>query len=72
MLEAKVGTVAEVAFLEAVTEGSFELAALTRADVARLAERLGVDEIATLDKRHFRVVRPRHVDAFVLMPEAVI
>ncbi|WP_202806703.1 hypothetical protein [Kribbella catacumbae] len=25
-------------------------------------------EIATLDRRDFRVVRPRHVDAFTLLP----
>jgi len=38
MLEAKVGTFAEVAFLEAAADGSFELVDLTRADVARVAE----------------------------------
>lgn len=32
MLEAKVGTFAEVAFLETVVDGSFELVDLTRAD----------------------------------------
>ena len=41
----------------------------TDASVIALAERLGVDEIATLDQRHFRVVRPRHVDALTLLPE---
>lgn len=91
MLEAKVGTFAEVAFLDSVANGSFELVNLTRSDTARiaelvaryddlplgtadasviaLAERLGVAEIATLDRRHFRVVRPRHVEAFLLLPE---
>ena len=53
MLEAKVGTFAEVALLEAVADESFEL----------------VDEIATLDQRHFRVVRPRHADALTLLLE---
>jgi predicted nucleic acid-binding protein len=33
-----------------------------------LAERLDVDEVATLDHRHFTVVRPRHVRAFTLLP----
>ncbi len=37
------------------------------ASVVALAERLGVTEVATLDHRHFRVVRPRHVDAFTLL-----
>ncbi|TIC88249.1 PIN domain-containing protein [Nocardioides sp. GY 10113] len=40
----------------------------TDASVIALAERLGVEEIATLDHRHFRVVRPRHVESFVLLP----
>lgn len=38
------------------------------ASVVALAERLGVTEIATLDLRHFRVVRPTHIDAFKLLP----
>lgn len=36
-----------------------------------LAERLGVDEFATLDHRHFRIVRPGHVETFTLLPELV-
>ncbi|WP_028662147.1 type II toxin-antitoxin system VapC family toxin [Saccharomonospora iraqiensis] len=40
----------------------------TDAAVIALAERLGVDEIATIDRRHFTVVRPRHVRAFTLLP----
>jgi uncharacterized protein len=39
------------------------------ASVVALAERLNVVEIATLDRRHFSVVRPRHVKAFALLPE---
>ncbi|MTD58835.1 type II toxin-antitoxin system VapC family toxin [Amycolatopsis pithecellobii] len=39
------------------------------AAVIALAERLDVDEVATLDLRHFTVVRPRHVKAFTLLPE---
>ena len=39
------------------------------ASVVALAERLNVSEIATLDRRHFVVVRPRHVKAFTLLPE---
>lgn len=33
-----------------------------------LAERLDVSEIATLDRRHFTVVRPAHVQAFTCCP----
>jgi uncharacterized protein len=36
--------------------------------VVAAAERLGVDEIATTDRRHFGVVRPRHLEAFALLP----
>lgn len=39
------------------------------ASVVTLAERLKLREIATLDRRHFSAVRPRHVDAFTLLPE---
>ncbi|MFC7382753.1 type II toxin-antitoxin system VapC family toxin [Sphaerisporangium rhizosphaerae] len=38
------------------------------ASVIAIAERLGLREIATLDHRHFRVVRPVHVPAFRLLP----
>jgi uncharacterized protein len=38
------------------------------AAVIAIAERLQLTEIATLDHRHFTVVRPRHTSAFVLLP----
>lgn len=38
------------------------------ASVIALAERLNELKVATLDERHFRVVRPRHVLAFELWP----
>ncbi len=38
------------------------------ASVVALAERRGLETIATLDERHFRVVRPRHTQAFTLVP----
>ena len=37
--------------------------------VVAVAERLGLAEIATIDRRHFSVVRPRHVDTFTLLPQ---
>ena len=40
----------------------------TDASLIALAERLQIIEIATLDHRHFTVVRPRHTDAFTLLP----
>ena len=41
---------------------------LVEASVIAIAERLEQDTIATLDRRHFSVVRPLHVDAFTLVP----
>ena len=38
------------------------------ASVVAIAERLGVSEVVTLDRRHFSVVRPVHVGAFTLLP----
>ncbi len=40
----------------------------TDASVVTLAERLGTTRIATLNHRHFTVVRPRHAAAFELLP----
>lgn len=41
----------------------------TDASVIAVAERLDIREIATLDRRHFSVVRPRHVEALTVLPE---
>ncbi len=38
------------------------------ASVITLAERLKISEVATVDRRHFTVVRPSHVGAFTLLP----
>jgi predicted nucleic acid-binding protein len=38
------------------------------ASVIAAAERLGIGQVATLDRRHFSVVRPLHVEAFELLP----
>ena len=40
----------------------------TDASIVAAAERLGSGTILTLDRRHFSVVRPRHVEAFTLLP----
>lgn len=40
----------------------------TDAAVIAIAERLDISEIATLDRRHFTVVRPRRGVAFTLLP----
>jgi predicted nucleic acid-binding protein len=38
------------------------------ASVIAVTERLGATEVATLDRRHFGVVRPRHEVALQLLP----
>ena len=38
------------------------------ASVVAITERLGKTTIATLDRRHFGVVRPAHTTAFELVP----
>ncbi|MEV6409877.1 PIN domain-containing protein [Kribbella sp. NPDC051718] len=38
------------------------------ASVVALAEQLELREIATLDRRHFSVIRPQHINAFALLP----
>lgn len=38
------------------------------ASVVAVAERRKIDDVATLDRRHFTVVRPSHVTAFNLLP----
>lgn len=38
------------------------------ASLVAAAERLGIETVATLDQRHFSVVRPGHTAAFVLLP----
>jgi predicted nucleic acid-binding protein len=40
----------------------------TDASVIALAERHGAIRVATLDRRHFTVVRPRHAQALELLP----
>lgn len=39
------------------------------AAVIAIAERLDITSIATVDRRHFTVVRPKHVGSFTLLPE---
>ncbi|MEV4320786.1 hypothetical protein AB0J37_00990 [Microbispora rosea] len=50
------------------TYASLPLGAVDASAVA-VAERLGITEVATLDRRHFTVVRPLHTGAFMLLPE---
>ena len=40
----------------------------TDASVVAISERLNSTDVATLDRRHFSVVRPSHADALRLLP----
>jgi len=40
----------------------------TDASVVAIAERLKLTDVATLDRRHFTVVRPSHVNSLTLLP----
>ncbi|WP_419853573.1 type II toxin-antitoxin system VapC family toxin [Candidatus Poriferisodalis sp.] len=84
------GVDAELAILDELGSGMFELAPFERVDLIRaravieryrdlrlgltdaslvvLAHRHGTHEIATLDERHFRVVRSLTGQAFTLLP----
>jgi uncharacterized protein len=42
---------------------------LVDASIVALCERLGEQRLATLDRRHFSVVRPRHCSHLTLVPE---
>ncbi len=86
----RIGTEAEMRFLQDLATGVFTTAAVAPADWLRiaelvwryrdmrlgtvdasavaLAERLGITEVATLDRRHFGAVRPSHAEAFELLP----
>ena len=38
------------------------------AEVIALAERLRITEVASIDRRHFHVVRPAHCSSLTLLP----
>ena len=40
------------------------------ATIVAIAERLNIRRILTLDRRHFRIIRPHHCEAFELLPTA--
>ncbi len=44
---------------------------LADASVVATAERLGIPRLLTLDQRHFRVVQPRRLSHFILLPADV-
>ncbi len=40
----------------------------TDASVIAIAERFKLTDVATLDRRHFTVIRPSHVNSLTLLP----
>lgn len=90
LLSRRLGSGAELAFVEALAAGEFVTEPLLPEDIARsaelmaaygdtplgfvdsavasMAERLGVARLLTTDRRHFSLIRPRHLPAFRLLP----
>jgi uncharacterized protein len=65
------GPNAEAQFLDSVGSEParrFRSVNLTEADLRRVAERHGAATIATINRRDFDNVRPRHVPAFTIVP----
>lgn len=62
LIGTRLGWEAEVRFLGDLAAGTVD------ASVIVTAERLDATEVATLDRRHFSVVRPKHEVAFQLLP----
>ena len=48
--------------------GEYEVIGLVDATVIAIAERLKLHTIATTDRRHFGMVKPKHVARFALVP----
>ena len=44
---------------------------LMDASIVAVAERLGITELASFNGRDFYTVRPRHTEAFTLLPEGL-
>ena len=55
--------------LELMSEYSDSQIGLVDASIVAIAERLHITRILTLDRRHFRMIRPRHCAALELIPE---
>ncbi len=88
LLRERIGSRAERAFVESLSQGELAMEPLTQRDIARaadvlatydtlgfvdatvmaIAERLKMKSIATTDRRHFGIVRPAHVERFILVP----
>lgn len=91
LIQMRLGIDAELAFLDALVDGSIAVEPTTRDDRVRaaqlartyrdsrigyvdaiivaMAERLREHTIATLDRRHFAIIRPAHLPAFTLVPD---
>lgn len=90
LVSTRMGTVAELAVLEQLSSGAFEMPVVVADDVARMrgvveryadmrigltdaslvviADRYSTNQVLTLDRRHFGVLRPLAAEAFTLLP----
>jgi hypothetical protein len=48
--------------------GDYAAIGLVDASIVALAERLRIAAVATTDRRHFSIVRPKHVERLTLVP----
>ena len=51
--------------LEAYQDAELDFADAT---IVAIAERLNIGIVLTLDRRHFRMIRPKHTDYFTVLP----
>jgi uncharacterized protein len=78
LIDRRLGPQAEASPYDSVLGGQLEVASLDTSDWERIRKlvttyaslRLGGTDasVATLNHRHFRAVRPRHANAFELLP----
>jgi predicted nucleic acid-binding protein len=68
--QAEAPTLADIARCGELQRAYADLAiGVVDASIVALAERLQEDKIATLDRRHFGTIRPKHVPALILLPQ---
>ncbi len=64
LIDRQLGAAAEAALYESAAAGEIRV----DSSLVAIAERLGATSIGTLDRRHFGLVRPQHIDGFELLP----
>jgi len=71
LLAREAGARVESLFLRSLADGDITPVALSSAGYVRMADPVtvyGLTDLATLDRRHLTVVRPKHAGALTLLP----